>query len=255
MNLRAASHTIFCPAPVKLMNSTTVRKLHRWLGLVFSVSALMASGSGVLHNVMTWTQAPPPPAQPGGPKLDPATVKIPLADALRAVPDAANGVKAVNLRVISGEPWYVVWPQGAKTPAYVSAVTGKLDAGRDEIFAAEIAARFLGGKQARKTDYLTAFNDEYINIFRILPVHRFDADDGRGTRVYVSTMTESVTRHTDDHRQREASIFSNFHKLQFIKSKPLRDGVLTTMTFGIFCVSLAGIVLFFLTRPRKPGAA
>jgi len=232
------------------MNPATLRKFHRWIGLVFSVSALMASASGVIHNIMTWTQSPPPPTLPSGPKLDPATVKIPLADAVRAVPAAANGVKAVNLRVISGEPWYVVWPHSAKAPAYVSAVTGQIDPPRDEIFAAEIAARFLGGKAARKTDYLTAFNDEYINIFRILPVYRFDADDGRGTRVYVSTMTESVTRHTDDHRQREASIFSNLHKLQFIKSKPLRDGVLTFMTFGIFCVALAGIVLFFMTRRR-----
>lgn len=47
------------------MNPRLIRKLHRWLGLVFSVSRLLiASGSGVLHNVMTRTQAPPPRPSP-----------------------------------------------------------------------------------------------------------------------------------------------------------------------------------------------
>jgi hypothetical protein len=80
-------------------------------------------------------------------------------------------------------------------------------------------------------------------------VYRFDVDDGKGTRVYVSTMTGSVTRHTDDQRQLEANVFSNFHKLMFIKDKDLRDGLLTLMTLGIFLVAVLGIVLFFMTRP------
>ena len=100
----------------------------------------------------------------------------------------------------------------------------------------------------RKAGYLTSFNREYINIFRVLPVYRFDMDDARHTRVYVSSTTGSVTRHTDDERQFEADIFTNFHKLGFIPNKDLRDLVLTALTFGAFVVSLLGIALFFLTR-------
>jgi hypothetical protein len=232
------------------MNPSLVRKLHRWLGLTFSLGALLSSGSGVLHNVMTWTQPPPPPVQPSGARLEITAIKVPLAAALAAVP-GTNGVKAVNLRVINGEPWYVIYTLNSRIANYVSAVTGQLNPAQDEVFAREIAMKNLNGMAVKKTDYLTAFNHEYINIFRILPVYRFDADDGRGTRVYVSTMTESVTRATDDQKQFEANVFSKLHKLQFIPSKFWRDVVLTTMTFGIFCAALAGIILFILTSPRQ----
>jgi hypothetical protein len=92
---------------------------------------------------------------------------------------------------------------------------------------------------------------EYLNIFRILPVYRFDTKDKLQTRVYVSTTTGSVTRHTDRGRQFEATIFTMFHKLGFIPNKDIRDLVLTIMTLGTFLVSLLGIWLFFATRTKK----
>jgi len=171
------------------------------------------------------------------------------------VPTASSGVRAVNLRMIAGEPTYVVWTREAKAPAYVSGTTGKVVADRDEVFAGEIATRFLGGTSVRKTAVLTAFDSEYLPIFRILPVYRMETGDAAGTRVYVSTMTESVTRFTDHRRQWEANVFSYLHKLSFIPNKALRDGVLVVGTAGIFLLSLAGVVLFFVTRPRARSIA
>lgn len=237
------------------MSTKTLRQLHRWLGLAFSLSALLASFSGVLHQVMTWTQDPPPKAIPNGPEVPVDSVRIPLAQAVQAVPTASSGVRAVNLRMIAGEPTYVVWTREAKAPAYVSGTTGKVVADRDEVFAGEIATRFLGGTSVRKTAVLTAFDSEYLPIFRILPVYRMETGDAAGTRVYVSTMTESVTRFTDRRRQWEANVFSYLHKLSFIPNKALRDGVLVVGTAGIFLLSLAGVVLFFVTRPRARSIA
>ncbi len=238
-----------------MINPATLRKLHRWIGLAFSVSALIASFSGILHNVMTWTQSAPPPAAPSGPALDFAAVKLTPSEALSKLPPSTNGSRAVNLRTIGGRPWFVIRPAGHGSAQYVSADTGETDPKRDAVFAAEIAARFLHAEPAdvRQSDFLTQFNREYINIFRILPVYRFDRSDSIKTRVYVSTMTESVTRHTDNYRQFEANIFGSLHKLNFIPNKTARDAVLTLTTFGIFCVSLAGIVLFFVTSPRRTG--
>jgi len=237
------------------MSTKTLRQLHRRLGLAFSLSALLASFSGVLHQVMTWTQDPPPKAIPSGPEVPVDSVRIPLAQAVQAVPTASSGVRAVNLRMIAGEPTYVVWTREAKAPAYVSGTTGKVVADRDEVFAGEIAMRFLGGASVRKTALLTTFDSEYLPIFRILPVYRMETGDAAGTRVYVSTMTESVTRFTDHRRQWEANVFSNLHKLSFIPNKALRDGVLVVGTAGIFLLSLAGVVLFFVTRPRARSVA
>jgi hypothetical protein len=233
------------------MNPKLIRKLHRGIGLLFSVSVLMASGSGVLHNVMTRTQAPPPQAKPSGGGMDVNAIKLSVAEAASKLGEANPEVQAVNLRGIGGQPWYQIYTKASRAPQYVSAVDGKVDSTRDEAYAAEIAKNFLAGAEVRKTDFLTAFNTEYLNIFRILPVYRFDTGDTLDTRVYVSTTTGSVTRHTDKQRQFEATIFTNFHKLGFIPDKDTRDLVLTVLTTGTFLVACLGIALFFATRPKK----
>ncbi|HBJ85320.1 MAG TPA: hypothetical protein DDZ88_15880 [Verrucomicrobiales bacterium] len=233
------------------MNPKLIRKLHRWLGLAFSLSVLLASGSGVIHNVMTRTQAPPPSARPSGGGMDVNAIKLTVAEAVAKLSEPNPEVQAVNLRGIGGQPWYQIYTKASRSPQYVSAVDGKADPAQDEAYAAEIAKNFLAGAEVKKTDFLIAFNTEYLNIFRILPVHRFDTGDALDTRVYVSTTTGSVTRHTDQQRQFEATIFTNFHKLGFIPNKDLRDLVLTVMTFGTFLVACLGITLFFATRPKK----
>lgn len=232
------------------MKSSWIRKAHRWLGFVFSLFLLMSAGSGVLHIVMTRTQSPPPPARPSGGGLDVAGIRITAAEATK-IAGGEQAAHAINLRSVAGRPCYQLFFPGDARPRYVDAVSGVADAALDEAYAAEIASGFLGGAAVTKTDYLTGFNGEYINIFRVLPVHRFDAADGKGTRVYVSTVTGSVTRHTDDAKQVEAGLFTNLHKLGFIPNKDLRDTVLATATGGVFLASVAGVVLFFLTGPRR----
>ncbi len=223
-----------------------VRKLHRYLGLIFSISILMSSGSGVIHVLMTRTQAPPPAAKPSGANLDTAAITITPAQAFPENPPAA-----INIRNIAGKPHYQAFVPGNRGFTYIDATTGEENKEADETYAKEIATSFLGSDKVRKTDFLTSFNSEYIGIFRMLPVYRFDLADGKGTRVYVSTVTGSVTRHTDDEKQFEASIFTNFHKLGFIPDKDARDWILTILTAAAFLISILGIVLFFLTRPKK----
>jgi len=233
------------------MNKQLIRKAHRWLGLTFSLTILMSAGSGVIHNVMTRTQAPPPSARPSGNGLDVSQIKLSVSDAAIKLPDAAQGIAAVNVRSIGGQPWYQIYTKTNRAAQYVSALDGRVDPAQDEVYAAEIATTFLGGASVKRTDFLTAFNSEYINIFRLLPVYRFDTQDALHTRVYVSTTTGSVTRHTDDQRQWEANVFTNFHKLGFIPNKDLRDLVLTVLTAATCVVSLLGVALFFMTGRKR----
>jgi uncharacterized iron-regulated membrane protein len=136
-------------------------------------------------------------------------------------------------------------------PKYVCATTGRYDPERDEKYAQEIAGRALGHKNCRKAQYLTAFDRDYIPIFRILPVYRFDADDEAGSRVYVSTVTGNVTRATDNQKQWEATVFSVFHKWMFLRDKNVRNYSLGLATLGIFLASVLGIWLFWVTRRKK----
>lgn len=230
-----------------MVNSKVLRRLHRWVGLLFSLTVMMSAGSGVLHTVMSRTQPPPPKAAPAEPvPMD--RVVIGVREAFDRVPKAGSSPRSVSIRTIGTRPWYqFILPEGEGTH-YVSADTGEYDALADELYAREIASGHLAGAQARRTAYLEEYDEEYINIFRILPVYRFDVEDRLHTRVYVSTMTGSVTRHTDDRRQWEASIFSNVHKFMFIKDKDLRDTALVFATLGAFVVSVIGVLLFSMSR-------
>jgi hypothetical protein len=233
----------------KNMKASTIRRLHRWLGLIFSLSILASALSGVIHTLMARNQPPPPAVKPSGYFLDPSAIRVGAAEAIKNLASDFGQVGAINLRMIGGEPWYQIYGS-SPVAAYVSAKDGRIDPSQDEKYGAEIASRFLGGVEVRKTDYLTSFNKEYLNIFRVHPVYRFDADDASGTRVYVSTTTGSVTRYTNDKMQFEANIFTNFHKLAFISNRTVRDIVLVTLTGGTALAALAGIVLFFYTRRK-----
>ena len=93
------------------INSKQLRQVHRWVGLIFSLSILMSAGSGVLHNVMSRTQSPPPAARPAGFIL-PRDVRISVADALKHLSNQNVKLQAVSIRSISGEPWYQLFIEG-----------------------------------------------------------------------------------------------------------------------------------------------
>lgn len=232
------------------LDTRQIRKSHRLLAMVFVLSLLASAGSGVLHNVMSRTQSPPPKARPSV-KIDPTDIKVSIPEAYAKLSGREDGVDAVSVRSVSGSPWYQFLIHGKERPFYVNASTGEVDEKADERYASEIASNYRGGDKMRKTDFLTGYNSEYISIFRILPVYRFDADDAQGTRVYVSTMTGSVTRDTNNRKQFEANVFSNVHKFAFITNKDLRDFTLTFMTSGVFLTGVLGIILFFVTRKGK----
>jgi len=239
------------------MKPQTLRKAHRWIALLFSISILMSAGSGIFHNIMAHLQTPLPSARPGGTSLDlsRATISPKEAEAhIRQSIGAKNPMPKIvglNLRLIEGKPWYQIVPEGKTAPFYVDAADGRFDPAQDEKYAWEIASNFLNGRKFSKSDYLTAFNGEYVTGFRILPVYRFDVDDGKGTRLYVSTVTGNVTRSTDNQRQFESKIFRNFHELKFIPNPNVRDAVLITMISGLLIASILGIVLFFTTKSPR----
>jgi hypothetical protein len=224
----------------------SLRRWHRAHALAMSLVVITSAGSGLLHIWMARTQAPPPAARPAA-AVDLAAASFPPSRLSEGLP---GDPVSVSLRPIAGEPWWQILCRGRTTPVWRHAATGAFDEAADARYAAEIASRALGGVPVRQTAYLTAFDDTYIAIFRILPVYRFDADDDPGTRVYVSTMTGSVTRQTDDRKQLEAGVFSLLHKWTFIPWKDVRDWALIIAMASLVILALGGIVLFALTRRR-----
>jgi hypothetical protein len=208
---------------------------------------MLAAGSGLLHVAMTWTQPPPPRPAPADGFL-PSSIAFPIS----SLPPDLH-IRSLQVRLLENAPWYqVTTPDG---PRYFSATDGREDATVETRLAFALARRHLASaglppEAFTYTRRLDAYDREYLSIFRLLPVHRVDVADGRGTRLYISTAAGSVARHTDDSRQFEADLFSLFHKYSFIPHKTTRDLVLVAFTSLAFFASLAGLALFFATRRR-----
>lgn len=108
------------------MKPATIRKLHRWTGLTCALGLLMASTSGILHVVMTWTQSAPPLAALAG-SIDPAQIRIAPAEAFARLGAGTGTIASISLRVIGGEPWWQFLTGSPATPRYVSAVDGRVE--------------------------------------------------------------------------------------------------------------------------------
>lgn len=223
------------------------RRLHRVLGLVFGTYVLLAAMSGISHNLMSaFFPAPPPARSTGGVAVE--AITLTPREAV-ATADGKGSVDAVNLRMIAGAPWYQVFFSGDPAPRYVQAESGAVDPAMDEIHAREIAARMFQGSTPTLTARLDSFDGEYLNIYRLLPVYRFEIGDGRGSRAYISTVTGSAAFATNDARQTVAGFFSNVHKLNFISHVPLKLTLLSILAFGAI-VTVAYGFLMWLARLR-----
>lgn len=226
-----------------------LRRFHRWHALTMSAVVILSAGSGLVHVWMSRHQPPPPPARPVA-GVDLAVATLPPSALPGVLPADAGAPVSASLRPLDGSTWWQVLCSGRSEPVWIDATDGSVDPLADERYARSIAALATGAEHPVFSAYLTRFDSEYIAIFRILPVYRFEIADGRGTRVYVSTMTGSVTRATDDRRQFEANLFGMAHKWNFIPWKPVRDWALILAMSSLILLAAAGIVLFWTTRRR-----
>lgn len=232
-----------------LVSRMRLRTFHRWHALAMSAIVVMAAGSGLIHTWMSSHQAPPPATRPAE-AVDLAAATLPPAELLRHLPDDAGRPLSASLRSLDGRPWWQVICTGRAQPLWLDAATGLPDPGADERYAAGIASAAAGGHAVRRSGYLETYDSEYIAIFRLLPVHRFAVDDQHGTRLYVSTLTGSIARATDDRKQFEANVFSLFHKWNFIPWKGVRDWALIIAMSSLIALAVGGVVLFWRTRSR-----
>jgi len=232
----------------KALHSKKVRNAHRWIGIAVALYVVMATISGSIHIIMTNFYSPPPPVMPQG-LVNLEKASLPLADIVKKIP-AGEQVKGINIRTIDDNLWYQVVTEGSK-PYYINAENGKLSENMDESYAQQIAAAYLKKQEGvTKTDYLTTFNSEYLNIFRALPVYRFDAENSNGERVYVSTITGSVALYLNTPRAFGQNMFSSLHKLSFIPNKLVRDILMAVLVASVLVTTLIGVGMFFARKKK-----
>lgn len=213
--------------------------------MVVVVYVIMAVVSGGIHMAMSIFFSPPPPPRPrplpslAGITVSPAQVVNQLSP---AVPLAS-----LSIREIGAGLYFQAQPSQGK-PLYVNATNGE-PADLDADYAMQIAARHLSVpvQSLEQKAFLTKFDHEYLNIFRVLPAYKIDHPDS-GQRVYVSTATGSVTLYLNPVRKFAQKSFTNLHKLGFIPHKPTRDLVQAVLLSGMLVTAIFGVILFFQSR-------
>ena len=232
----------------KTLNSKKVRNAHSWIGIVVALYVVMATISGGIHIIMANFYSPPPPVMPQGlVNLDKAS--LPLGDITKKIPKDEQ-VRAVNIRTINNDLWYQVVTEKGK-PYYINATSGLVAENMDDTYAKQIALAYLKSqKNIANSDYITSFNDEYLNIFRVLPVYLFTAENKNGERVYVSTVTGSVTLYLNKPRAFGQKLFSYLHKLSFIQNKLIRDILMSVLVLSVLITTLIGVGIFIARKKQ-----
>ena len=223
-----------------------LRRMHRWTGLIVSVSTLTWALSGAVHALG---------------KLDPDRRQDYVAS--HTTPSSALGqdwsdalargpiVQASLVRIEDRPAIRIVHRGERHSPPrieYLDAATGDLIDDGEARAAKAIARRFTGLERARvaRTDLITRFGGEYGFIDKRLPVVRVQFDAPGNPRYYIETSTGRLAARVDDTGAIESGIFRYLHKWQFLNAIGLngRDAIIAIFLIANIVVISLGTAVF-----------
>ncbi|MDQ7039670.1 MAG: PepSY domain-containing protein [Rhodothermus sp.] len=236
----------------------TIRKIHRYLGLIIGIQLLLWTGSGLFFSLNPIEKvrgehlmAPPPVLSPDD------TLLASPAQVLRAFqqrfPEAE--VLQITLRPLLDQPVYELTfrQEGTLQFALADARTGQLRPPITEAEAVAIArADFTPEAPVAAVEYLTEAppGSEFRNS--PLPVYRVVFDHPTGTRIYVAAANGRVTARRND-TWRWFDFFWMFHIMDYRTRDNFNHLLLQSFSlFGLLTV-LSGFVLWAVTSPTLRG--
>jgi len=217
---------------------------HRRAGIVACIGILLWAASGISHPLMSRMQPRPaafaPPMQDL--RLDQAK---PLADIL-----STHRIAHVDwVRVVAwpAGTYYQVALPGQRELAYFAVTDGQRLERADRAYAEFLARHYLGDASASvlNVEPVTAFDDEYTYINRLLPAYRVRFDRPDGMRVYVDTASSRLGTLVDTTKARLSAFFRTLHTWSFLDAFPgLRIAVMLPLLSSALAAALMGIWLY-----------
>jgi len=265
-----------------------VYKLHRTLSLIIALPVLLWAISGFMHPLMTnirpqvATQVLPARA------INSAQVQTTLTAALQK--HHIDSISSFRLVHIDTTWFYQVQAPGKTEPLYFSTINGKLLTAGDWLYAQYLARQFLEGpdntdsaaappppsplagsaghdccdaatscvlnnvKGAKVHDasMITAFDPEYKEINRLLPVYKVSFERMDGIRIYVETTRDRFAFAMDNRRSVFDSIFRYLHTWDWLNLLgKAKHFVLACIAALAFITSLLGLHIFFTTKSKS----
>lgn len=209
-------------------------RYHRWFGIVSCVAVVLWGASGVMHPIMSRINPTPVNMQP------PQAVTALHGALTPAQVLARAGIADVSgLRVVAwdGGTYYQASFSAQAQRRYFEVNSGAELAEGDARYAEYLARHFTGDAQSkvRGVSLVTQFDDDYLDINRLLPVYRVDLERADGLRAYIETSPPRVSALVDDRKALLGYLFRYMHNWDFLRTA---DGLRTLLISAFLAVAL-----------------
>lgn len=219
-------------------------RYHRWFGVVSCLAMILWGASGVMHPIMSRVNPTPVNMAPPQASLELHGALAPAEVLARAGISEVSGLRIIGW---NDATYYQVSFSGQSGRRYFAVNSGTELVDGDVKYAEYLARHFIGDTQSklRSVSLITQFNNDYLDINRLLPIYRVDFERDDGLHAYVETSPPRVSALADDRKIMLASLFRFMHNWEFMRNA---DGVRTTLISMFLAVallsSLSGIWMY-----------
>jgi len=228
----------------------TLWTAHRWLGVVTCLAILLWGLSGVMHPIMSRLQPKPAAFMP--PTL--------AWDASQA-PDPTHWLHAQGLAQVhslhgvglQGQPHWLAHAEPSRPGVLMRASDGQVVPEGERQLAEALARHYtgLGNIPLAGVRLVTAFDERYLSVNRLLPVWevRFARDDG--LTAYIDTRQMRMATLSNDTRQTLGQVFRWAHNWSFLDGWPWLQGSVMSLALLAAALSAATGVYFWWALRRS----
>ena len=224
---------------------------HRWIGIFACIGMVLWGVSGASHPVMSRLQPAPKQFMP---PLLPVDLSHAVSLPMLLQQQAITQFQHISLVQLHGEAYYrIALPDAAAR--YFSVNSGVERAEAEQAVAVGLANYYTGlsGQAILAVKAVTAFEQDYHPVNRLLPVWRVAYAGGDGLRAYVDTEQSRLATLVDDRRAFFTKVFQFGHNWSFLQAcSRVQLAVATGVLVLILASAFTGIFLYVRQRKTAP---
>jgi hypothetical protein len=223
-------------------------KLHQWLGLLSCIGILMWGLSGITHPIMSRLQPKPAAFMPPALQWDAGSTPSP-----KAALSALGITRLVSLHTVQldGRMHWLAHADEARAGVLLDAQTGAVLAQGEARLAEALARHYTGLQQDQVTSVrlVTAFDDDYLPVNRLLPVWQVSFARDDHLNAYIDTRQMRLATLGDDTKRAMGRFFRWAHTWQFMDDAPgLQRASMSTLLACIGFSALTGLYFWWAMR-------
>ncbi|MDO9235495.1 MAG: PepSY domain-containing protein [Aquabacterium sp.] len=219
----------------------TVWKLHQWLGLITCVGMLMWGLSGISHPIMSRLQPKPAAFMPPAITWDASQAANPQSW-LKSL--GINTLDSLHTVKLGDAVLWLAHPRLDQAGLLIDPRTGVVTPDGEPQLAQALARHYTGLMDARgapvaQTRLITAFNEDYLPVNRLLPVWQVTFDRPDHLSAYIDTRQMRLATLNDDTKRSLGQLFRWGHNWSLLDAWPRLQ--VMAMTVALCCALLSAM--------------